>query len=89
MLKTHVASQEILATNCNKKILCCYTNTTHQIQVIQIKTIPSSGFERVVFPGQRLMFHAVVDADLTINTSRNNQSLIPCKALQVTEDFDQ
>lgn len=38
--------------------LCCYQNRTGSIQVIRITDLPEQHFERVVFPGQRLMFHA-------------------------------
>jgi len=37
-------------------VLCCYQNHSSQIQVIRIADMPDQYFERVVFPGQRLMF---------------------------------
>ncbi|MEO1447426.1 MAG: DUF1830 domain-containing protein, partial [Cyanobacteria bacterium J06635_11] len=39
-------------------ILCCYVNVTSKIQVARVTNIPDWYFERVVFPGQRLMFEA-------------------------------
>ena len=40
-------------------LLCCYVNATSQIQVARITNIRNWYFERVVFPGQRLVFESV------------------------------
>jgi DNA-directed RNA polymerase specialized sigma24 family protein len=42
-------------------VLCCYVNATSQIQVARITNIPKWYFERVVFPGQRLIFEGERD----------------------------
>jgi hypothetical protein len=74
------------------KVLCCYVNATNQIQVARITNIPNWYFERVVFPGQRLMFEAVSDGLLEIHTGMMASAIlsdrIPCDrlALQVIED---
>jgi hypothetical protein len=52
----------------NKTLLCCYVNATSQIQVARITNVEDWYFERVVFPGQRLMFEAVPEAILEIHT---------------------
>ena len=49
-------------------ILCCYINTTSQIQIARITNIQNWYFERVVFPGQRLVFEAMPQAQLEIHT---------------------
>ncbi|GAB4380773.1 MAG: hypothetical protein Kow00121_37710 [Elainellaceae cyanobacterium] len=71
------------------KILCYYSNTTSHIQVIKIINIANFCFERVVFPGQRLFFEALADAQLAIFTGSVVSALlkdkIACKDLQVKQ----
>ncbi|BAZ70791.1 hypothetical protein NIES4106_55880 (plasmid) [Fischerella sp. NIES-4106] len=50
------------------KILCSYVNVTNQIQIARIANVPNWYFERVIFPGQGLLFEAPVDGQLEINT---------------------
>ncbi|WP_071188314.1 DUF1830 domain-containing protein [Trichormus sp. NMC-1] len=50
------------------KILCCYVNATSKMQVARISNIPNWYFERVVFPGQRLVFEAPKEAQMEIHT---------------------
>jgi len=49
-------------------ILCCYVNTTTSIQVARITNIENWYFERVIFPGQRLIFEAFPEAMLEIHS---------------------
>lgn len=69
----------------NNKILCCYVNATSQIQIGRITNIPNWYFERVVFPGQRLVFEADLDAILEIHSGMMASAIlsdtIPCKKL--------
>lgn len=73
----------------SNRILCCYVNTTTQIQKAKILTIPNWLFERVVFPQQRLLFEAIPDAFLEIHScaaaGEALLSKIPCFHLQVSE----
>ena len=68
-------------------ILCCYLNATSKIQVARITNIPNWYFERVVFPGQRLLFEALSDAQLEIHTGMMASSIlsdkIPCERLKI------
>lgn len=65
--------------------LCCYVNATSKIQIARITNVPDWYFERVVFPGQRLMFEALKTALLEIHTGMMASSIlsdtIPCKRL--------
>ena len=74
----------------NSQILCYYANATHQIQVVRIGNIPNWCFERVVFPGQRLMFEAAAEAVLEIHTGAVASAIlsdkIPCYVLRVIEE---
>lgn len=72
-------------------ILCCYVNATSQIQIARITNIANWYFERVVFPGQRLVFEAMTEALLEIHTGKMASSIlsdkIPCDRLCVDEDI--
>lgn len=71
-------------------IVCCYTNATSQIQIARITNIPNWYFERVVFPGQRLVFEALPDAQLEIHTGMMATAIlsdtIPCDRLFLNEE---
>ncbi len=68
-------------------ILCCYVNATSKIQIARITNVPDWYFERVVFPGQRLMFESVRAAHLEIHTGMMASSIlsdtIPCDQLVI------
>jgi len=68
-------------------IPCLYANNTSKIQVARITNIPNWYFERVVFPGQRLTFEAVPQAQLEIHTGMMASSIlsdtIPCDRLKL------
>lgn len=75
--------------NENDAILCCYVNATSQIQIARITNISNWYFERVVFPGQRLVFEALPEALLEIHSGMMASAIlsdtIPCKRLCVSE----
>jgi hypothetical protein len=71
------------------KILCCYINATSKIQIARISNIPNWYFERVVFPGQRLVFEAPRKAQVEIHTGMMASAIlsdkIPCDRLMLDE----
>lgn len=71
------------------EICCCYVNSTSQIQVARITNVHNWYFERVVFPGQRLIFEAPSYGYLEIHTGMMASSIlsdkIPCQQLIVLE----
>ncbi|MDV2998782.1 MAG: hypothetical protein N5P05_000388 [Chroococcopsis gigantea SAG 12.99] len=75
-------------------LLCCYVNATSQIQIVRITNVHNWYFERVVFPGQRLVFEAISEALLEIHTGMMASAIIsdtiPCDRLCIDEgnDFD-
>ena len=73
-------------------MICCYVNATSQIVVARITNIPNWYFERVVFPGQRLVFEALPEALLEIHTGMMASAIlsdtIPCHKLGVSEKTD-
>jgi hypothetical protein len=70
-------------------ILCCYVNATSQIQVVRITNILNWYFERVVFPGQRLVFETLSDALLEVHTGMMASAIlsdtIPCDRLSISD----
>ena len=67
------------------RLLCCYVNATSQIQIARITNISKWYFERVVFPGQRLVFETFPEALLEIHTGMMASAIlsdtIPCERL--------
>ncbi|MBD2742401.1 DUF1830 domain-containing protein [Coleofasciculus sp. FACHB-1120] len=78
-----------LPPNCSDRILCCYINSTNQIQIARIINISDWYFERVVFPKERLLFEALPYAQLEIHTGMMSATIlldkIPCDHLRVKE----
>lgn len=72
-------------------MLCCYVNATAHTEIARITNIPHWYFERVVFPGQRIIFEAPATAKLEIHTGMAISSIltetIDCKRLQLTSPF--
>lgn len=72
-------------------VLCCYVNATTHTEITRITNIPHWYFERVVFPGQRIIFEAPPTARFEIHTGTVISSIISetidCKDLQLTDTF--
>lgn len=70
-----------------QRLLCCYVNATSKMQVVRIANVQNWYFERVVFPGQRLLFEAMAEAQLEIHTGMMASAIlsdtIPCDRLAV------
>lgn len=76
-----------LPSDGQSQVLCCYVNATSKIQVARITNVPDWYFERVVFPGQRLLFETFPKALLEIHTGMMASAIlsdtIPCDRLRV------
>ena len=76
-----------------EKILCCYVNATSKIQVARISNIANWYFERVVFPGQRLVFEAPSGGHLEIHTGAIASAIlsdtIKCERLAIDESSNE
>lgn len=76
-----------LPPNDSDQMVCCYVNASSKIQVARITNIPNWYFERVVFPGQRLLFESVPEAQLEIHTGMMASAIlsdtIPCYRLRL------
>ncbi|MEB3289464.1 MAG: DUF1830 domain-containing protein [Leptolyngbya sp.] len=79
-----------LLSDNSQPVLCCYVNVTSKIQIARITNIPDWYFERVVFPGQRLMFEAPLKALLEIHTGMMASAIlsdtIPCDRLAIDQE---
>jgi hypothetical protein len=73
------------ASDGGDRLLCCYVNATSSIQVVRITDVPNWYFERVAFPGQRLIFEAVAGSHLEIHTGMMASAILsdklPCDEL--------
>ncbi len=74
----------------SERILCCYVNVTSKIQIARISNIANWYFERVVFPGQRLVFEAPLEGQLEIHTGMMASAIlsdtIKCDRLAIDEE---
>ncbi|MGA9378073.1 MAG: DUF1830 domain-containing protein [Phormidium sp.] len=74
-------------------IVCCYVNATSKIQVVRISNIPNWHFERVVFPGQRLVFESMPQGLLEVHTGMMASAIlsdkIHCATLRVDMELNQ
>lgn len=73
----------------SQQVLCCYVNATSKIQIARITNVADWYFERVVFPGQRLIFEAPRKALLEIHTGMMASAIlsdtIPCDRLIIDD----
>ncbi|MBW4475045.1 MAG: DUF1830 domain-containing protein [Stenomitos rutilans HA7619-LM2] len=81
-----------LPSNSTNPILCCYVNATSHIQIARITNISNWYFERVVFPGQRLVFEALPEGQLEIHSGKIASAImsdtIPCDRLCIQEEIN-
>jgi len=78
-----------LPSDYSDRLVCFYVNATSQMQIARITNVPNWYFERVVFPGQRLVFEAPREGQLEINTGMMASSIlsdtISCESLAMVE----
>lgn len=65
-----------------QEILCFYRNRTPKIQTIRISNIIDWYFEKVIFPGENLLFYSRSDADLEIYIDMTLTNKIICDRLR-------
>uniref|UniRef100_B8HKU4 DUF1830 domain-containing protein n=1 Tax=Cyanothece sp. (strain PCC 7425 / ATCC 29141) TaxID=395961 RepID=B8HKU4_CYAP4 len=83
---------DLLPKRFTHRILCSYLNDSGQIQIVRIENIPHWYFERVVFPGERLVFETVSEAVLEIHSGSAVGAIledrIPCTQLHPRQRGD-
>ncbi|HEY9662480.1 MAG TPA: DUF1830 domain-containing protein [Allocoleopsis sp.] len=81
-----------LPSDASDPILCCYVNATNKIQIVRVTNIPNWYFERVVFPGQRLVFEALPHAQLEVHSGMMASAIltdtIACDRLRVETELE-
>lgn len=81
-----------LPSDASDPILCCYVNATSKIQIVRITNIPNWYFERVVFPGQRLVFEALPYANLEVHSGMMASAIltdtIACDRLRIEAELE-
>ena len=81
-----------LSPDVSGKITCHYVNATSKLQIVRIENIANWYFERVVFPGQHLMFQALPEAVLEVHTSEAATTIladrISCSSIRFTETLN-
>jgi len=70
-------------------ILCSYQNKTSTVQIVRITNIHNWYFERVVFPGELVLFKTLTEAVLEIYSSDNitafSSDRFLCERLKVNQ----
>ncbi|MFE4106602.1 DUF1830 domain-containing protein [Almyronema epifaneia] len=66
-----------------EKITCYYVNASSQIRVVRVANVANWYFERILFPGQRLMFEAPTEAELEIYANASLIETVACQQLEV------
>jgi hypothetical protein len=88
-----VLTSASLSDGLTERILCYYVNGTSQLQIAQITNVPGFRFERLVFPGQRLLFEAIPEAMLDVYTQTTTNLIPPerisCFRLQVNRNTEE
>lgn len=78
---------ETSLANTAEELLCFYTNSSTEIQIIRIENNPNSKLERIVFPSEKLLFVGEPKAQLEIYTGSEGKEIlfdiIPCANLQI------
>ena len=66
-----------------------YQNKTNKIQIIKLTPSIPLGFEKTVFPEERVLFYSTLDATLKIYNSTTEGLIlvtqVPCSQLQIAE----
>ncbi|NER00632.1 MAG: DUF1830 domain-containing protein [Cyanothece sp. SIO2G6] len=85
-------SLDPLSNDIAGKITCHYVNATSKLQVVRIENIENWYFERVVFPGQHLMFEALPEAILEVHTTDTATTIvadrIQCSTIRFSESIE-
>ena len=81
---------DLLPSELSGRILCCYVNQTSTMQIARISNISNWYFERTVFPGERLLFEALPEAELEVwqrvETDTVELDKLLCDRLRVLEE---
>lgn len=84
MLQT---SETLLTDETSEQILCFYINASTEIRIIRLENSQNCSLDRIVFPGDKILFIGEPKAHLAIYTGSKGKGIlshiIPCASLQV------
>lgn len=72
------------------KILCCYINTTHKMQLVRVVESQNRSLtlEKIIFPHQRILLETVPEGRLEVYLERDGKQalaeIISCRELKVS-----
>lgn len=84
-LKTNFPTKE------STQLLCYYINDTNNMQIIRMLSGVKCEFERIVFPGERILFKALPESYLEVYSPLINEiqsTRMSCRFLQINENPD-
>ncbi|MGF1524506.1 MAG: DUF1830 domain-containing protein [Leptolyngbyaceae cyanobacterium] len=80
------SATNLVSTDSTGQVTCYYENQTGKLQVARVNSVSGPPFERVVFPEQRLLFHAPPEAYLKIYSGESGTPVqiqqIACAQIQ-------
>lgn len=89
MIDSYSATGE--QSNSMQLSLCHYKNVSNKLQILRIGNVPNWYFEKVVFPGEVLLFQAPLQGLLEVHTSAKVTTIladtINCDRLRVQEEL--
>jgi hypothetical protein len=65
-------------------VLCCYHNTSGQLQILRLARSAPQPLEKIVFPGERLLFNASPDLQIEVY-SRSTSTVVGRAVTQVVD----
>ena len=65
-----------LTENIEDKILCIYKNISNSWQIVKITNIPNTARKTTVFPGQKIVFEAKLQAKIRILSADNIKAML-------------
>lgn len=78
-------------SNSMQLTLCHYKNVSNKLQILRIANVPNWYFEKVVFPGEALLFQAPPQGVLEVHTSAKVTTIVAdtinCDRLRVQEQI--
>ena len=65
-----------LTSNIEEQVRCSYQNLSSNWQIIKITNIPNYHWEKVVMPGQKVIFKSSIKANLKVFSTKNITAML-------------
>ena len=83
MTSKTIRTENFVDSKNDNLIICSYINITPKIQILKLNYFDKTTWERVIFPGERLIFEGQAELKLEIKTSEIVTVFVPCNKLRV------